>query len=157
MLHSILPPFQNLRAGATITWDGGAWQVANIGSTTIALLGEDGKLLELPDSTVESLIEECRIMQSPDNRELNTCQRISDALLHASEEISESPITGPTSFINASPGESDWSRRTGANIAPMNLTIPHHRVPIRRRVHWTVAADQSSWESNVPLVGQALG
>ena len=53
-------------------------------------------------------------------------------------------------------GESDWSRRTGANIAPMDLTILRHRVPSRRRVHRTVAADRSSWESNVPLVGQAL-
>jgi hypothetical protein len=53
-------------------------------------------------------------------------------------------------------GESDWSRRTGANIAPMDLTIPRHRVPSRRRVHRTVAADRSSWESNVPLVGKAL-
>src|SRR5260370_26866823 len=53
-------------------------------------------------------------------------------------------------------GESDWSRCTGANIAPMDLTIPRQRVPSRRRVQRTVAADRSSWESNVPLVGKAL-
>jgi hypothetical protein len=52
-------------------------------------------------------------------------------------------------------GESDWGRRTGANIAPMDLTILRHRVPSRRRVHRTVAANRSSRESNVPLVGQA--
>ena len=48
LLHSLPRRVQTLRAGAMVTWDGRAWQVANIGATTVALLGEDGRLLELP-------------------------------------------------------------------------------------------------------------
>ena len=86
ILPSLLPPFQTLHAGAAVTWDGRSWQVANIGSTTIALLGDDGRLLELSESTVECLIKKGRLTQSPDDREVNLCQRISDAVLHASEQ-----------------------------------------------------------------------
>jgi putative transposase len=77
--------FQTLRAGARVTWDGGTWQIANIGSTIVALLGEDARLLELPAATLESLIKEGRLRQSSDDPEPNTCQKISDVLLHASE------------------------------------------------------------------------
>jgi putative transposase len=115
--HSLLPPFQTLRAGAVITWDGRAWQVANIGSTSIALLVEDGRLLELPDPTVESLIKERRIRQLPDDCELNTCHRISDALLDASEEdLRVANHRGQRCSSTSVRGESDWSRRTGATL-----------------------------------------
>jgi transposase InsO family protein len=85
--HSSLQPrFQTLRAGAMVTWDGRAWQVANIGSTTVAMLGEDGRLLELPAASLESLIREGRLTQSATDAKLDTCQNISNQLLHASEE-----------------------------------------------------------------------
>jgi transposase InsO family protein len=69
-----------------VTWDGRAWQVANIGASTVALLGQDGRLLELPDATLESLVKQGRITQSSEDRDVTACQRISDELLHASEE-----------------------------------------------------------------------
>ena len=78
--------FQTLRAGARVTWDGRTWQIANIGSTIVALLGEDARLLELPAATLESLIKDGRLRQSSDDPEPNTSQKISDVLLHASEE-----------------------------------------------------------------------
>lgn len=83
--HPILPPYRTLRAGAMVMWDSCAWQVANIGGTTVSLLGENGRLLELPDTTLESLVKEGRIRASSDDPELDACRRISDELLRASE------------------------------------------------------------------------
>jgi putative transposase len=77
---------QTLHAGAVVTWDGREWQLANIGATTVALLGEGGRLLELPDATLESLVKQGRIKQSSEALDLTACQKISDELLHASEE-----------------------------------------------------------------------
>ncbi len=85
-LSSLPRRSQTLRAGARVLWDGRGWQVANIGSTTVALLGEDGRLLELPAASLESLMKDGRLTQSSDDPELDTCQKISDELLHASEE-----------------------------------------------------------------------
>jgi hypothetical protein len=50
-----------------VTWDGREWQLANIGATTVALLGEGGRLLELPDATLESLVKQGRIKQSSED------------------------------------------------------------------------------------------
>jgi putative transposase len=77
---------QTLRAGAVVTWDGRAWQVANTGATTVALLDEGGRLLEVPDATLESLVKQGRITQSPEDPDIKACQKISDEILHASEE-----------------------------------------------------------------------
>ena len=52
--------------GDVVTWDGRGWRIANIGGTTVALLSEDGSLLELPDATVESLVKQGRITLSPE-------------------------------------------------------------------------------------------
>jgi len=79
-------PFQTLGASATVTWDGRAWKVANVGDSKIALLGEDGGVLELPEAAIESLLREGRIRQSEADREHDACRRISDELIQASEE-----------------------------------------------------------------------
>ena len=94
---------QTLRAGGVVTWDGRAWQVANIGATTVALLGEGGRLLELPDATIESLVKQGRMTQSSEDPDVTTCHKISDELLHASEEDLQSPTTGRSPSANASP------------------------------------------------------
>ena len=85
-LHSLSGRFQTLRSGAVVTWDGRAWRVANIGGTTVALLGEDGSLLELPDATLESLVKQGRVTLSSDQSGLDASHGISDEILHASEE-----------------------------------------------------------------------
>ena len=77
--------FQSLRCGDVVTWDGRGWRIANIGGTTVALLNEDGSLLELPDATVESLIKQGRITLSPEPSQLEACHAISNVILHASE------------------------------------------------------------------------
>ena len=78
-------PLQTIRAGEMVTWDGRTWQVANMGASTVALLGEGGRLLELPCETLESLVKQGRITQASDDSNLSACQRVSDELLHASE------------------------------------------------------------------------
>ena len=156
-LHSFPRRVQTLRAGAVVTWDGRAWQIANIGGTTVALLGEDGRLLELPDATLESLVKEGRLTQSSEDPELNTCQKISHELLHASEEDLRVANQRANAVRQRLSGENpSGSRRSGANIAPMDRAIPRRRIPIRRRVHRTVAADRSSWESNAPPARNTL-
>jgi hypothetical protein len=81
--HSLLPPFQSLREGAVVTWDGRTWRVANIGDSTVALLNEGGRLLELPQVALESLMESGQISQSDPSEPVHG---ISDRLLHAGEE-----------------------------------------------------------------------
>src|SRR5258708_6117439 len=76
--------FQTLRAGATISWDGRPWRIANIGDSKIALLHESGEVLELGEANVESLIREDRIKQSGSDHRRE--RPISDRLIQANEE-----------------------------------------------------------------------
>ncbi len=76
--------FQTLRAGATVSWDGRPWRIANIGDSKIALLHESGEVLELGEANVESLIREGRIKQSDADHRRE--RPISDRLIQANEE-----------------------------------------------------------------------
>jgi putative transposase len=69
-------PFQTLHATATVTWDGRAWKVANVGDSKIALLAEDGTVLELSEAAIESLLREGRIRQSDADREHDACKNV---------------------------------------------------------------------------------
>ncbi len=84
--HSLVPRGQSFRAGATLSRDGQSWQVANFGSTKISLLAEDGRVVELPEAAIESLVKEGRISQLPAIQERDGCQKLSDELFRASEE-----------------------------------------------------------------------
>lgn len=75
---------QSLRPGTTLVWDNRNWQVANIGDTKIALLSEDGSLIDLPTATIESLVREGRITQLPAEGEADQGQRQWSKLLQAS-------------------------------------------------------------------------
>ncbi len=77
---------QNFRPGATLVWDGRRWQIANIGDTKISLLGEDGDLVELPQSAVESLVKENRITQPCTDCEHAEHRTLSDELLRANPQ-----------------------------------------------------------------------
>jgi transposase InsO family protein len=83
--HSLAQRAQSFRAGARLSWDGQSWQVANVGSTKISLLAEDGSLVELPQTTIESLVKERRISPLPAVQERDGL-KLSDELLQASEE-----------------------------------------------------------------------
>src|SRR5438034_4046304 len=71
-------------AGTVLTWDDRIWKVANVGSTRISLLGEDGSVVELSQDAVESLVIEGRMTQPRSNDEGR--RKISEHLLHASED-----------------------------------------------------------------------
>ena len=80
------PPLQSFRPGTTLVWDSRSWQVANVGQAKISLLGEDGSLMELPPTAVESLVREGRITQLPAEREADHDPGVSGELFHASEQ-----------------------------------------------------------------------
>jgi len=82
--YTSLPTLQTFRAGAALTWDDRIWQVVNVGSTMISLLDNDGSLVELPHTAVESLVRGGRIAQP--RADCEGRKNVSDQLLHASEE-----------------------------------------------------------------------
>ncbi len=84
--HLLDPHPQSFSAGEVLTWDGRPWRIANIGRTVIALLGEDGNLVELPQATVESLVKEGRVTQTVADLRRAEVRAVSDQLLHASEQ-----------------------------------------------------------------------
>ena len=49
-------PVASLAVGAPAIWDGRGWTIVNVGQTLTALLAEDGVLVELPTTTLETLI-----------------------------------------------------------------------------------------------------
>jgi ribosomal protein L19E len=61
-----------------LSWDGQSWQVANVGNSRIALLAENGSVVELAQTTVESLVKEGRISQLPTVSESEGRQKLSD-------------------------------------------------------------------------------
>jgi len=79
-----LAQLDTFRAGTVLTWDDRIWKVANVGSTRISLLGEDGSVVELSQDAVESLVIEGRMTQPRSNDEGR--RKISEHLLHASED-----------------------------------------------------------------------
>jgi putative transposase len=83
--HSFLPQGQSFRAGATLPWDSPSWQVADLESTKMALLAEDGDIVEVPQMAIESHVKEGRISQPPTVWERDG-QKLSNELLRASEE-----------------------------------------------------------------------
>jgi hypothetical protein len=77
-------PLQNIDSGAVLTWDDRAWKVVNIGNTMVSLLGEGGTSVELPQSVVESLVHEGRLVLPNADRQEH--HKLSGQLLQASED-----------------------------------------------------------------------
>jgi putative transposase len=50
-----------LTAGTAIAWDNRHWTLINAGQTSIALLAEDGALVELPNATFEALLTQGKL------------------------------------------------------------------------------------------------
>jgi transposase InsO family protein len=55
------PRFVDVVVGARIAWDEKVWTVANAGAEIISLLDEDGALVELPNSTLDKLLQDGKI------------------------------------------------------------------------------------------------
>ena len=53
-----------LRPGEPVLWDGMAWELVNVGTTTIALCSQEDKIVSLPVSSFEKLVESGSIVSS---------------------------------------------------------------------------------------------
>ena len=54
-------PFVTVTLGASVAWDGRSWTIVNLGATQVTLLATDGTLINLPQTTFESLIKAGRL------------------------------------------------------------------------------------------------
>jgi hypothetical protein len=54
----------NIEPGEAVSWDGTVWRIVNVGDQFISLLGENGKLTELPRETLDRLIAVGRLDSS---------------------------------------------------------------------------------------------
>lgn len=52
----------NLAPGSAVLWDGRHWTVVNPGRTTTSLLAEDATLVELPNTTLEALVGQGKLV-----------------------------------------------------------------------------------------------
>jgi len=50
-------PFVTAALGASVVWDGRSWTIVNLGATQVTLLAVDSSLIDLPQTTFESLIK----------------------------------------------------------------------------------------------------
>jgi len=57
-------PFVTVALGASVVWDGHIWTIVNLGATQATLLATDGTLIDLPQTTFESLVKAGRLSNS---------------------------------------------------------------------------------------------
>jgi transposase InsO family protein len=74
---------QMLEVGASLSWDGRGWQIANIGQRLVCLVGQAGDVAELPLPAFESLAKRGRILRT--DAGLQCHSGIADKLRQASE------------------------------------------------------------------------
>ena len=75
----------DLGLGSFVEWDGTTWRVANMGESTIGLVGAARDVTELPVAALERLISEGRIVVSGADRNWRTRDTIHARLAAASE------------------------------------------------------------------------
>ena len=56
----------HLAAGVSMDWDGRCWTLLNVGQSTMALLAEDGTLVQLPHMAFETLVKQGKLTCLPD-------------------------------------------------------------------------------------------
>lgn len=83
--ESSRPRVVEVAAGQSVTWNGSPWRVINVGDGQVSLLGADQKLIELPQTTLESLIQEGKI-SNPEAEVSSTHPVVQEAFAEASEE-----------------------------------------------------------------------
>jgi putative transposase len=84
--ESSMPRVVELAVGRSLTWNGNIWQVINVGDGQVSLIGTDQNLVELPQATVESLIQEGKITGSFESDDFTTHPVVKQALAEASKE-----------------------------------------------------------------------
>jgi putative transposase len=73
-------------AGTPVVWDGRCWEIVNLGETTTALLADDGTVVELPDTTFESLVKQGKLMSTKDQVQMNISAEARELLARASPD-----------------------------------------------------------------------
>jgi transposase InsO family protein len=72
--------------GRSLTWNGNNWKVVNVGDGQVSLVGTDQNLVELPQATVETLIQEGKMAGISESDDFTTHPVIKQALAEASKE-----------------------------------------------------------------------
>jgi putative transposase len=72
--------------GNTVIWDTRIWKVVNVGNTSIGLISEDQKLVELPKTALEALVHQKRLELAPSEHKKVSQSRILQRLAQASED-----------------------------------------------------------------------
>ncbi|MBW4418955.1 MAG: DDE-type integrase/transposase/recombinase [Myxacorys californica WJT36-NPBG1] len=73
----------SITVGASLVWDGECWEVVNTGSTTTGLLRADNQFVELPNGTVESLIQQGKITALTETEDTTRQDKIQEILRRA--------------------------------------------------------------------------
>jgi transposase InsO family protein len=75
-----------LTAGSPIVWDGRRWTILHLGETALALLAEDGNLVELPSAAFELLLQQGRLTGVPQPGQSGFPAEIQDRLAQAAPD-----------------------------------------------------------------------
>lgn len=84
--ESSMPRFVEVVVGRSLTWNGNIWRVINVGEGQVSLVGTDQNFVELPQTTIETLIQEGKITSSVESENSPTHPIIKQTLAEASEE-----------------------------------------------------------------------
>jgi transposase InsO family protein len=99
---------QTFEMGASLTWDGRAWQIANIGERLVCLLGPAEEFVELPVQAFEALATQGRILRTDTNGRPSA--KVADQLRRASQrdlEVANQRAKLVRLRLNGSPAPSD--------------------------------------------------
>src|ERR1044072_5140471 len=84
--ESSMPKVVEVAVGKSLIWNGTDWKVVNIGDGQISLVGTDQNLVELPQTTVETLIQKGKITSRVESEDFTTHPVIKQALAEASKD-----------------------------------------------------------------------
>jgi len=99
---------QTFEMGASLTWDGRPWQIANMGERQVCLLGQAGDFIELPVPAFEALATQGRILRADTDRQPRA--RVADHLRRASQrdlEVANQRVKLVRLCLDGSPMPSD--------------------------------------------------
>jgi len=109
-----------IRVGASIDWDGTLWRIVNVGDAGIALLGEDGVVVNLPHANVQTLVARGMIVGVPEQMVVGREEEARDLLLAASPAARD-----------------EATRRSRLVLAHRNgERLPGDTTPERTLYHW---------------------
>jgi putative transposase len=84
--ESAMPQVVEVAIGRALSWNGILWNVINVGDGQVSLVDADKNFVELPQTTVETLIQEGKITSSVESETSPTHPVVKQALVEASEE-----------------------------------------------------------------------